>query len=133
MEEKKTIELLGSAYSYSGDCSVIMKINDSEVFNGRIKALPKTKIDPQRAELLFSFSLPDSISDLFLSVEVLEGEIFLGPIKYNNLIISERKIDPRINDEGILAMSSGPHNVVVFPNIREGEIFTCDWHLDIIS
>lgn len=83
----RTFKVYGQAYAASGDVSVAMTINGTQVFNGAVNDSSTVRSGaPSTENHLFTFELDeDTTGNLNLSLAVSGGELCLGPVRYNGI------------------------------------------------
>jgi len=83
----RTFKVYGQAYAASGDVTVALSINGTEVFNGAVNDSSTVREgQPSTENHLFSFTLDENTTgDLSYSLTATGGELCLGPTRYNGI------------------------------------------------
>ncbi|NDB64535.1 MAG: hypothetical protein EB168_02540 [Euryarchaeota archaeon] len=84
----RTFRVYGQAYAESGDVSVVMSVNGTQVFSGNVSdsSTVRNGAAPTTENHLWSWDLDeDTLGDLTVSITATGGELCIGPMDCNRV------------------------------------------------
>jgi hypothetical protein len=113
----RTIKLMGKAYSTSGDVSVVVNFNSTEVFNGTVTTVNSAYVSGETPVELASWTVDTSITgDIPLTIAVSGGSLAFTNLhgNYSGYVLQET--------DGVLDVVDGAYVVLTDVDAYFGEV-----------